>query len=99
MRGAQSRLAVLSGKPCSGHVGGRRSSNPLRSTPVEQPVLHGANSASGLSDSQAAVRLWIVSACPDEVMEGYAHRISAAALRSRERKAHKNAVAYGFPWT
>jgi len=36
-----------------------------------------------LNAAQQAVLQWIADACPDGVMEGYEHRISAAALRTR----------------
>lgn len=37
-----------------------------------------------LNDAQLKVLRWIAEGCPDAVMEGYSHRISAVALRSRE---------------
>jgi hypothetical protein len=37
-----------------------------------------------LNDAQLAVLRWIEAGCPPGVMEGYAHRVSAAALRSRD---------------
>jgi hypothetical protein len=37
-----------------------------------------------LNDAQTAVLRWIADGCPDGVMEGYEHRISAAALRARD---------------
>jgi hypothetical protein len=37
-----------------------------------------------LNDAQARVLRWIADGCPPGVMEGYAHRVSASALRSRE---------------
>jgi len=40
-------------------------------------------SAGLLNESQVAVLRWITAGSPRGVMEGYAHRISAAALRSR----------------
>ena len=36
-----------------------------------------------LNDRQTAVLLWIAEGCPEGRWEGYAHRVSAAALRSR----------------
>src|SRR5262249_15686713 len=36
-----------------------------------------------LNAAQQAVLRWIADGCPDGVMEGYPHRISAAALRTR----------------
>jgi hypothetical protein len=36
-----------------------------------------------LSESQVTLLRWITSGCPDGVMDGYFHRISAAALRNR----------------
>ena len=36
-----------------------------------------------LNDPQKAVLRWVADGSPDGVMEGYAHRLSAAALRSR----------------
>ena len=38
-------------------------------------------------DTQVAVLRWIANGCPDGVMPGYAHKITAAALRSRPRPA------------
>lgn len=38
----------------------------------------------GLNDVQVRVLRWIAEGCPDGVMEGTAHKISAAALRSRD---------------
>jgi hypothetical protein len=37
-----------------------------------------------LNDKQSSVLRWIGDGCPDGVMEGYHHRVSAAALRSRD---------------
>lgn len=37
-----------------------------------------------LNENQAAVLRWIGDGCPPGVMEGYAHRVSASALRGRE---------------
>jgi hypothetical protein len=42
-----------------------------------------AGSGTKLNETQVAVLRWIGSGCPAGVMEGYAHRISAAGLRSR----------------
>lgn len=42
-----------------------------------------ANNTVDLNDKQVAVLRWIGQRCPDGVMEGYAHRVSASALRSR----------------
>jgi hypothetical protein len=36
-----------------------------------------------LNEKQLTVLRWIDAGCPDGVMEGYAHRVSAAALRAR----------------
>lgn len=36
-----------------------------------------------LNDKQITVLRWVADGCPDGVMDGYAHRVSAAALRSR----------------
>jgi hypothetical protein len=36
-----------------------------------------------LNDAQLAVLRWVAEGSPEKVMEGYAHRLSAAALRSR----------------
>jgi hypothetical protein len=33
-----------------------------------------------LNENQLAVLRWVAGDCPDDVMEGYSHRISAAAL-------------------
>lgn len=37
-----------------------------------------------LNETQMAVLRWIAAGCPNGVMEGHEHRISAAALRTRE---------------
>jgi hypothetical protein len=42
-----------------------------------------AGSQIKLNDAQLAVLRWIAEGSPPNVMEGYAHRLSAAALRSR----------------
>ena len=36
-----------------------------------------------LDDTQVVVLRWIAAGCPDGVMPGHAHKVSAAALRSR----------------
>jgi hypothetical protein len=36
-----------------------------------------------LNDAQLAVLRWVADGSPEDVMEGYSHRLSAAALRSR----------------
>lgn len=36
-----------------------------------------------LNESQEAVLRWVADGCPPGIMEGYSHRISAAAPRSR----------------
>lgn len=43
-----------------------------------------AQSTVSLSDAQIAVLRWIAAGSPPGVMEGYAHRISASALRTRD---------------
>jgi hypothetical protein len=45
-------------------------------TGVRDSVIH-------LNDAQTTVLRWIADGCPPGVMEGYTHRVSAAALRSR----------------
>jgi hypothetical protein len=45
--------------------------------------MHMRDSVIYLNDSQTAVLRWVAEGCPPGVMEGYAHRVSAAALRSR----------------
>lgn len=37
-----------------------------------------------LNEAQFVVLRWVADGCPDGVMEGYAHRVSAAALRNRD---------------
>lgn len=37
-----------------------------------------------LNEAQMAVLKWIADGCPDGALEGYEHRVSAAALRSRD---------------
>ena len=37
-----------------------------------------------LNDQQRAVLRWISEGCPDGIMDGYVHRVSASALRARE---------------
>jgi hypothetical protein len=37
-----------------------------------------------LNDAQMVVLRWIADGCSGGVMEGYEHRISAAALRTRD---------------
>jgi hypothetical protein len=39
--------------------------------------------AVALNEAQAAVLRWIAAGSPAGVMEGYTHRISASALRTR----------------
>jgi hypothetical protein len=41
-----------------------------------------------LNDRQNAVLRWVADGRPEGVMEGYAHRVSAAALRSQGSGAH-----------
>ena len=41
-------------------------------------------SAVALNDAQVAVLRWIAAGSPAGVMEGYTHRISASALRTRD---------------
>src|SRR5437867_8954566 len=40
-------------------------------------------SAASLNDAQVAVLRWIAAGSPPGVMDGYTHRISASALRTR----------------
>jgi hypothetical protein len=47
------------------------------------PRQNGAMSAPSLNQAQRAVLRWVADGSPDDIMEGYSYRISAAAVRSR----------------
>jgi hypothetical protein len=47
-------------------------------------VAAGSAQSWTLNEAQTEVLRWIADGCPDGVLEGYEHRISAAALRTRD---------------